>query len=400
MQNPFRKIDLSTAGLPVESVATDVTSLLGAASFVEPFSGRRDPRAERIFESLVTEYCSGSKLILPVPKATAGEGGFFLDLWAKEASVSVLPYLEITDTGFEEMSHRLASNLCLFVEGDANRIAQWVAFQFTPEMAANHILRTSTESILRAGPLARELIENGSLKNFEKAISEQAVLEPGQYDWLIGKPEVPSVLHLCVAYVISLCLRRFSYALGVGSLPSDPVYKHHWIGNPAMNGGFLLGTLREIETVPITRFPWGTLLRRLVDSERSSKPIPNSKIKEVLVELRSTAGNFQNEYVRLSHIKDTLPSNRLTEPEAFVLDTMVKLGIAPRYRSDVKPEALASWLRGLAGDKAPWKFIVERVTANLQPMWIRKTETKFRIRFRRDIFWDIFDDAGLKDLRK
>ena len=149
-----------------DAVAADVTTLLAASSFVKPFSGLRDPRADYLFEIVTTDYCNGCKLILPLPRDTPGHGAFFVDLWAADSAVKTLTDSEMTDSEFHEVAKLLAPGLAVYLEG-ATSAAQWVAFQFTPENVGCHMSRADDHSIFRAGPLAQELISNGSLNSFK-----------------------------------------------------------------------------------------------------------------------------------------------------------------------------------------------------------------------------------------
>jgi hypothetical protein len=65
---------------------------------------------------------------------------------------------------------------------------------------------------------------------------------------------------------------------------------------------------------------------------------------------------------------------------------------------------LASWLRQIADVKLPAiSRPIEFISSNLQPGWVRNVESGFRIEFKRDTFWDVFNDPGfgkaLKDMR-
>jgi hypothetical protein len=272
-------------------------------------------------------------------------------------------------------------------------VAQWVAFQFTEGVAGNLVRRSDLHAIIRAGFLTRRLLNEGLLNNFEAAVQNVQVREPAEYSHLIGRPDIPSLVHLCTAYVVSVAMRRFSYALNVGLQPANPIFRYHWIGNPVIKGDSLPNAIRETELRAVTRFNWGSLLRTIIDAERDTKPLAPSKLKEVLIGLREKAFGFQREYERLPSLETNQPS-RLTDRQALVVETLSALGIAPRFRKDLRTEALVKWLRSLAGENLARKFVVELVTANLQPMWIRQKEAQLRIAFRRDTFWDVFEKPG------
>jgi hypothetical protein len=88
-----------------------------------------------------------------------------------------------------------------------------------------------------------------------------------------------------------------------------------------------------------------------------------------------------------------------TEREAIVVETLTKVGLVPRFAETTRIERLAKVLRGLAEHQAAWKFTAELITSSFQAEWARNLEAGFRIRFRRDNFWDVFEDSGIKSLK-
>jgi hypothetical protein len=395
MKNPFIAKDLPIEYLSTDAVASDITTLVSASSFLGHYSTNIDPRAGDLFESVVTDYCSGSKLIVPLPQKSSGAGDFFVDLWTKDATATELHGLELTDLGFQVISKKHINRLIDFIEGDPQSIAEWLALQFSMENADRHLSRSDTHAILRAGPLAREPLDKGRLERFKDALVINRIKEPAFYTEYIGKDEIPRLTDLCFAYVVSVAVRRLAYAGGIDQSGHKPIYRPHWIGNPVMKDPLLPETIRTMEAKPVTRFPWGMLLRRYINLDPA---IPISKLRESLLGLRQNAGQFQNEYLQQPLVKNASDS-ALTEREAIVVETLMKVGLVPRFAESTRRERLAKVLRSLTEHQSAWKFTAELITTSFQAEWARNLEAGFRIRFRRDNFWDVFEDSGVKSLR-
>ena len=350
-------------------------------------------------------YCNGSKLIIPVPKVSADEVPLFLDLWKAHSEVKELHHLELTDAGFQKLASSSADRLAVFINGDATNIVSLVAFLFADEIVRPHLRRSDKETICRAGPLATDLIGQDRIPQFVKAIqrvqSDEGFTEHPEYSDLIGGNDIPSFTHLCAAYAVSVSLRRYSYALGTGRHPDHPIYRHHWIGSPVLRSNILPNDSRSLEDTPTTWFPWGTLFCNVFDPRTPLTKSDPSKVREVLDAIRGRAGTFREDYASLPiHAQERTSPSKPTERESLVIETLLEAGVAPLYSSTARPEMLAQWLRALVEGHPIWKIPVEVVTTTLQPQWVRRVEAKQRIKYRRDTFWDVFQDPGVRDFVK
>jgi hypothetical protein len=367
------------------ALATDISSLVAATSFVKSFSGLSDPRAEQSFVKAVDDYCSGSKLVLPRPNSDTGHGSFLVDLWNKTEGVKAVSNAELQDAEYTELAEKLSPGLAQLIDGDPSA-ATWVAFQFTDENVNCHILRSDKWAIQRAGPLASKLVAEGCLANFTQRLREISIREPDPYSQMIGSPEIPNVIHFCIAYVISVALRRISYAQHLGTCPENPIYRHHWIGNSVMQCGFLPDTVRKREETELRPFHWGSILAKWIQTD---KPAP-AKVQEVLIGLRAGASRFKKEFNRLP-ANDAFGGSKLKPRDEVVITTLADLDVFPSYRSSERAAKLASFLQHLPKNAPGFAMVVEHVTASFQPKLARAIESAFRIQFRRDTFWDVFD---------
>ena len=187
--------------------------------------------------------------------------------------------------------------------------------------------------------------------------------------------------------------RRFSYAYGVGKSPFNPIYRYHWIGSPIMKCEFLPETLREEEANSLNRISWGTVLHGILASET---PAP-LKLRETLIGLREKAERFREQYQNLAPSKAP-HSGKLTEQQALIVETLQDVGITLHYANTWPAEKLAKLLPIIGSDGLVSKLTVELVTATMQPKWARNAETEFRMRFRKDNFRNVFDDASIRKL--
>ena len=230
---PIRLHLTTTFAIPV---ATDVTMLLGASSFMTPVGGRVDPRAADAFDAVATAYCNGADLYVPLLSSGLSELPL-IDLWNRNAAVQRVVAAEITEDELDAVTALLAEHVAAFIEGDPFAVARWVAFHFSQTTVDVHVRRFHLESIRRAGPTARRIITDMKLPAFRNAVEmiqrDSELSAPREYQSLVGTSEIPSLFHLVVAFVISISIRGYAYAQGLDLLSSRPVYRYHWIRSAA-----------------------------------------------------------------------------------------------------------------------------------------------------------------------
>lgn len=383
------------------AIAADTTLLLAASSFILPASGLTDPRAAKAFDAAATAFCNGAKLLLPLPETSTEDIPIFLDLW-RANGLEMVPHLELSDVGFAEVGAIVAGQFAAFVEGMPYDAARWVQFQFTTACLKNHLGRLSKWSILRAGDIADSLLSAERLNGFKESIlslqKEHAFQEPADLEDLLMRREIRSFVHLCAAYAISVCVRGFSYALSLGRRESPPAYRHHWVRIPALKALPLAGGSASFEPNPPRWFPWGAVLEKVFDPGQPLAPREGHAVKEVLSRIRERAADLRDVLGEL--VDDAVPHHdaRLSEREALVVDTLAHAGVYLRYANSTRPEALAQWLRSVVASQLPLLRVpVELVTGNLQPRWARESEEGLRFRYRRDTFWEVFSDPGIRE---
>jgi hypothetical protein len=328
-----------------------------------------------------------------------------LSLWKETKSVSELHNLELNDKIYKLISTKIANSFAAYAEGAPHDVARWVAFQFTPPLVTQYLIGCpDLESIVRTGPIVRDLIASLRLTRFSDAVIDlhknEEFREPEDYSKLIGTSEIPSFIHLCASYALSFCLRGWSYAARIGITHKNSIYRHLWLRAPALRTdvGDLLN--RRPEKVPIELFPWGRILLSIFDPQNPITSRELSRVKEVLMGIRELSKQYSEELTISSRAlihPSTQVTPKLTKEEILVLDILGKLNIRPRYANTTRPEKLAEWLRKIFSDALPFlKIPVELVTSNTQSTLLRGIESAFRIRFRRDTYWDIFENPGIR----
>jgi hypothetical protein len=334
-------------------------------------------------------------LFVPLPKKDVEAVPFFFDLWASASALNTVPDLELTDEAFAASAEALSSHIATFMDGDAWDVARWTAFQFTQDIVQTHLRRADVDAIRRAGEAAHGLIDSNKLLALRSAVGELQragdISAPEEYQPLVGTKEIPSFFHLVVAYALSVGVRGCSYAYGLAQHPASPIYRHHWIRSPALRYGLIDPHVRT-EKATNDWIPWGTILRNVFD--RQAPETPRLELERVLTELRARTPQLREALTRTDEKANT---HGISQDEQLLIETLLDAGIAPRYADTRGAEKLAVWLRDLVGHYLPLlKIPVELVTSSLQPQMFRSIETKLRLTFRRDTFWDVMEDPGVR----
>jgi hypothetical protein len=338
---------------------------------------------------------------MPLPHAEVEEIPVFYALWSRRAAVSTIPEMELSDDAFSAIAAHGAQSFVEYAEGYSSDVSRWIAFHFTPSVAEVYHQRSDISAIQRCAPLAHELLQRGAFASVEASIGklqeEGAVATPGMYEHLVGTHDIPSFLHLCIAYALSISLRGYSYAVALGTQASGPLYRHHWVRAPIVRrfGSDERGT--EVLRESVAEFPWGIILKAVFDP---AAPLVNRNPEVVAAVL--DAIRDRSDQVRTA-IKDGVLSNlaaagghRITDAEVFVLDVLRAAGVSPRYASSTLLQRAVQFARTVSSKSPILSVIVELITTNLQPEWLRYPETGFRVGFRRDSFWKIMEDPQIR----
>lgn len=386
---------------PSNLIAADTTQLLAAYSFIKPFDGITDPRAEAAFQNIATAFCNGANLVLPAPNTEIFKVPLFHDLWSKEGPIQPLESLELDDAVFESTAPYLIDRFATFAEGAPDDIASWIALQFSDPIVPIHMMMSDTDSVRRAGPVVNELIDQGCFTEVRKSIlrqrSEGRLKLPGEYESLEAEPETPSFVHLCIAYAFSVAIRGYTYGLRVGRTAGEPIYSHHW------TRGFSLKANRELDiqtelspTLPAV--PWGLILSKAISFSGLQKN--DEAIGFALESIRLRSSDVQSDFASIdakSDSEDEGDSNRISDRELILLDALRDAGVVLPFADSTRRGQLINFLKTISKGADPLVQIgVEFVTANIQPKWLRKAETSLRVRFKRDRFWDVFDDLAIR----
>jgi hypothetical protein len=325
----------------------------------------------------------------------------FYSLWSQRAAVATILDMELSDEAFTAISAPGAQSFAEYAEGFPADISRWIAFHFTPAIADVYHQRSDLGAIKRCAPLARQLLKEGALVKLEASIGkrqeEDSVATPRLYEKLVGTADIPSFLHLCIAYALSISLRGYSYAVALGSQASGPLYRHHWVRAPIVRRFGSEGRGTEVVRESIVEFPWGVILRAVFDPAAPLARRDPQAVAAVLDAIRD-----RSDQVRVA-IQDgvltqlaTAGGDRITDADAFVLDILGAAGISPRYASSTLLQKAVQFARTISSKSPFLSVLVELITANLQPGWLRCPETALRVRFRRDSFWRVMEDPLIR----
>lgn len=401
---PFTTLDLPRFRQQPPAVATDVTQLLAAASFIRPGAGdRRDPRAWGAFDAVATAFCNGADLYVPLPRSSLEDVPIFGPLWKHHAALHEVPNRELADEEFDRVDAFAADALASYVEGVPDQAAAWVAFQFSQPLVEDTLRRSAAASILRAGESAARLFERRRLRRFESAVlrlqRESGFHEPERMEPLLGRGRVASLPMLCAAFLLSVAYRGASYADGLRTLAEQPVYRHHWIRLPVLRAAATADGEPEEVDAPLW-FPWGPILRHAFDQRRPLVRPVMSRVADVLDGIRCEAAELRSLLAESSVVWESSVAGapHVSEAEARVLRILHDVGVVPLYQTRSALLHAAKWLRDLLKETAPMVQVpVQLALAGLQPVCAREAESTLRLRYRRDTFWDVFENPGLAE---
>lgn len=382
--------------------AIDTAAFQSADSFLEDPKLIIDPRADLAFERVTTAFCNEATLYYPLPDEELGSEPYLLSMWKKSAGAEKVPKLKLTDEALESIGERLLDPFCKFVEGTSQASAQWIAFQFTPRIVEQYLSRASLDPVKQIAHLSARLIENGKLVHLTKAINDLEasgiLTEPRQYSPSVGL-DFQSSLHLSISYLLSVYLRGPSYGWGLSQLSESPIYHNLWLRTSALKADGILTS--SIDAEPTGWFPWGEILRNIFDPKNPLSVRDERHATNVLVSIREQNTELIGELNQTEFDPAPKSDSEPTASEVAVINALIKAEIAPGYKNAEVSKFLVKVLRGVAsvaGESA--KVAVDEISTVLPSSWIirniRAAETKLRLNYRRDTFWDVFQDPGIR----
>jgi hypothetical protein len=391
---------------PTHAVAIDTAAFQSADSFVEPPSGLADPAAAASFEMVLDAFCSGAALHVPLPKDVRAKRPRLFSLWQEWVEV---PNVRLSAQGVNEIGARLVDSFLNLAKGSAPSLAQWIAFQFTPQIVTQYIGRTGWEldDVREVAQFTLDVIGRPEANNLLNALDElrskNVLSTPPEYYSFIGTFQ--SENHLAVSYLVSVYLRGWSYASSLYQHPAEPEYRSLWLRAPALRDPAIVAKREPL--VSSDTYFWGRLLRRMFDPRLGALPQDFDAVQKVASSLRAHRDDIFAE--AQIYAPDSVFSASLgrgteapTNAEIAIVTGILKAGGVLPYNSRGLEDKLLKALRAAAsvlGDKAA--KTVEYVTADLRRNWVytnlSKAEAYFRLRFRRSNFWEIYEDLGIVD---
>lgn len=385
----------------------DVELLVAATSFITSFNGKKDPRAGAAFVAVATAYCNGSEILLPLLRPHVENVPDFRTLWLKRPGLKTIACAELSDKDFEAVAATGAAHFAEYAERDALSVARWLEFEFTPAVSDIYHDEADVEAVVRCAAVAGELMEKRQAPRFEDAIrklwKEYLLSVPRLYARVGEDDEIPSFVHLCVAYAISIALRGYAYAGALSEHGDTPLYRHHWVRSPIVqkmgadaDGS---GVRADAKQESVTQFPWGEILRRVFDPEAPAAERELENIGDVFDEIRKRAERVRKE-MRGGLLKNLLHADRdkIGEAEELVFEILGEVGV---FKKDVKKTALQKQkavcsLKELAAQHDLFQGEAELVAGSLQQGWLKGRGSQLKMRFRRDRFWAVMEEASAK----
>jgi len=255
----------------------------------------------------------------------------------------------------------------------------------------------------RVSRVASSLLADGGMPMLRRELGDlmrqRMVPRPPVFDRMIGGRDIPSFVHLALCYGLSLSVR----GLAVSRISGTPIYKHAWVRAPSLRFQLESLTAARKSVEPPKWFPWGRILVKAFDPAQPAVRRDKYFASDVLRSLRLRASTVMGDDFssRLLTTGTRTDTRSPTDAEVVVLDILRDVGVWPRYADTTRPEQLAAGLRALVKAASPALAApMELISGQLQNRWVRGVELDFRLRFRRDALWDVFDSTGVSEALK
>ena len=188
-----------------------------------------------------------------------------------------------------------------------------------------------------------------------------------------------------------------SYAATISLTHGGTQYINHLMRRPALRTDINDSISRSVVGRTQGVFRWGAILANVFDPHRPLERRTESRVNEVLQAVREHAprSEFYVDHLGVPPLRER--GNKIEDDELAVLDTLRKARVALRYTDTTRPAKLAAWLRTITAGRGPLVSLsVELVTGTFQPHWMRGAESAVRLKFRRNTFWDVLCDPGIR----
>ena len=373
-------------------VAVDRSTLIAADSFFSPIDGSfQDPYSEATCNQVLDLYCSGAALYCPTPRQALTGGTPLMRTWTENATV--LEGLAASGESLAKLAEDLAGAFIRCCESDAVAVSAWCEFELSPTIVQYYLASFGTVTDLdHVSGIACAILDE--VPRFRSEIQRRqadgTIVLPAEYGQLgMGLP------HLAVAYALAHYARGWCYAAGVAKHHAGPAYCPHWLRQQ----GQMPGTLPDIAVVRSPGhkvFPWGYVFRRLRASRHQCIPTDPKKLVELFARVRERSRDFVRQFHEIeapNHQSWHEQSRKPTAREIHLVRFLHKVGVALPYRSSRLIEG-ATWLLELLGHGCPPMInkVIEKVTASLSPMVLRRWDMGTRLSLRRyRTLWHDFD---------
>ena len=379
-------------------VTLDMGIAQAASSFFSPYNNKRDPRARASFERVATYYCNQAELNFHGPALNEIEFPILLNHWLGKCEQGHEQMIPLQTGVGKIITNALEKPIATFLEGNPVAVASWVEMQFTDKLIDQYspVIDQIKERLLMVSGHAAHLIERGELERTLASFDKLNFIEPPVFESLIGKEGIQSLYHLAISLVLLHALRGRIHLYNLTENENISTLANHWIRSPAIKAP-IPGETSETEiddSKPL--FPWGAIIRRVLEQEGDYYL---SGQEERVIEALDIIRQIGHEHVE--KINDTFldrNENRINSNiTTIIADCMVKAGIYPRYKSSKATDYLDKLLRSLIKSQSDTaENLSEIITTNVQPKWIRGIESKIRLKYRRESFWDVFDSYSIE----
>lgn len=379
------------------AICMDISLLQAADTFLHPPQNGSDPRSPLCFAQVATAFCNGANLYVPLPSSDQGEPPHLLAFWRKRRGVDFLPHSELRDQELACYGDLLTTAFVAYAEQNAQELAAWLRFQYSPDINEQYINRAGNHPIELATEYVIPLRIARRLPNLEAAIQAHVgTTLPRAFD--AYRPFQADPVRTSICYLFSVFARGLSYAERCAQLGTSVPYSRIWFRNRAVQlGGGPDPSIEERHW-----YPWGLVLSQLFDPADNITSRSRTRVQETLLAIREDveAGRFNPTACAADGgVADHGDPNNSPIVVA-ALKTLTRAGITFSYANSKREEILRTLLLGTAvvasmlspaHRLAPAYAGLGIALLNLAKPKIANMEARLQLHFAADTFWDVFE---------
>lgn len=377
------------------ALARDGSQIIAASSFLAPVSeGRRDPNAGNAFEDVCDAFCSGARLYFPMPRS-GGQSKFLslFELWRSEGTE--VPHLALDEKQKESVSAQLRDSFSRFATSDLKRLAEWLAFQFTPECEYQYLGGgNDPKGVVDYLEFVDPTLLRPSGVHYQRLAEALPASLPGRFE-KAAFGRAPAQFGL--AYAFEAYAKSASYAIGLAEHDARPVYYPHWLRKSAIEG--LESGPKPPPGVELPLFPWGMILRRFLDNEHPHVTRSPERACRILKRLRRFSRRRENHWVLSTNVPagDTDQFRSIVQDLArFKEKGLAYAGVVGKSKDVPYAGVVDDIVKGYSEGKVG-RQVVRQVTLALDAYPLRRWTLKLGTRFGAGRLFRPLDDGVVEE---